>query len=303
MTRILVVDDSSVDRKIAGGLLSQSGEWSVDFASDGREAFESLQSMLPDVIVTDLQMPEMDGLELVKAVKKSYPLVAVVLMTGKGSETIAVQALQQGAASYVPKKQMADMLVDTVRRVMALAGQRRTKKTLMEQLTAVHYRFRLGNDPIVLTSLVSHVQGLLGDMGVLSESERLRTGVALEEALLNAAYHGNLEVSSRLRETDHAAFYELARQRMQLDPYCRRTIEVDVTIDERGLRYIICDQGPGFDPHSLPDPKDPANLDRPCGRGVLLMKTFMDEVRYNELGNQVTLLKMAGPCQLNASTG
>jgi anti-sigma regulatory factor (Ser/Thr protein kinase) len=55
--------------------------------------------------------------------------------------------------------------------------------------------------------------------------------------------------------------------------------------------YTIRDDGPGFDPSSLPDPTDPANLDRPCGRGLLLMRTFMDNVIYNDRGNEVTLFK------------
>jgi len=53
----------------------------------------------------------------------------------------------------------------------------------------------------------------------------------------------------------------------------------------------VRDEGPGFDPASLPDPTDPANLDRPCGRGMLLMRTFMDNVIYNDRGNEVTLFK------------
>ena len=55
--------------------------------------------------------------------------------------------------------------------------------------------------------------------------------------------------------------------------------------------YVVRDEGPGFDPSSLPDPTDPANLDRPCGRGMLLMRTFMDNVIYNDKGNEVTLFK------------
>ena len=59
------------------------------------------------------------------------------------------------------------------------------------------------------------------------------------------------------------------------------------------IRYVIRDEGPGFDPATLPDPTDPANLDRPCGRGLLLMRTFMDDVGYNRSGNEVTLIKYA----------
>ena len=61
-----------------------------------------------------------------------------------------------------------------------------------------------------------------------------------------------------------------------------------MTDDE--CRFVIRDEGPGFDPNSLPDATDPARP-APCGRGLLLMRTFMDEVHFNEKGNEVTLVK------------
>lgn len=291
MVKILVVDDSKVDCKVADGLLRKVVDWQVDVAANGKQALDRLAELQPDVIITDLQMPEMNGLELVREVHHRYPLIPVILMTGKGSETIAVEALRYGAASYVPKRQLAQMLVETVQRVLVAAGEHRKKKSLMQRLTSMNCRFVLNNDPVLLTSLVSHIQGLLRDMDVLTESERLRSGVALEEALLNAAFHGNLEVSSELRETDHVQFYKLARERSEAAPYKDRSIYIDVEISVIGLRYVIRDEGPGFDLASLPDPTDPANIERPCGRGLLLMRTFMDEVSYNDVGNQVTMIK------------
>ena len=57
------------------------------------------------------------------------------------------------------------------------------------------------------------------------------------------------------------------------------------------MEVSIRDEGDGFDPSKLPDPTDPENLDRPCGRGVMLMRAFMDDVRYNATGNEVTLVR------------
>ena len=54
---------------------------------------------------------------------------------------------------------------------------------------------------------------------------------------------------------------------------------------------MIRDEGPGFDPDGLPDPTDPENLTKASGRGVLLIRTFMDEVRFNDTGNEITMIK------------
>lgn len=291
MVSILVVDDSAVDRRLAGGLLAKQDGWLVQYASGGKEAAGWLRSNLVDAVVTDLQMPEMNGLEFVRHMKSEHPLIPVILMTGQGSEDIAVEALERGAASYVPKRLLASDLIETVERVLTLAGEKRVRRSLISRMHSLRTQFVLENDPAMLTSMVSYFQGLIVDMGIFTESERLKIGVALEEALLNAAYHGNLEVSSKLREEDHAQFYNLAKERRTLDPYQSRRIFVDVDLSSQGVQYVIRDEGPGFDPHSQPDPRDPANLERPCGRGLLLMRTFMDVVEYNPTGNQVTLIK------------
>lgn len=292
MARILVVDDSPMDRRLVVGMLTKRAGWTVDVAEHGLQAVDLLsRDNLPSLILTDMQMPEMNGLELVRAVKRDYPSLPVILMTAQGSEALAVKALQVGADSYVPKSLLAEDLVETVERVLALSGERENRQTLMRHMTNLVCTFTLNNDPKLLTSLVAYLQGIIHDAQLFDEAERLRVGVALEEALLNAAYHGNLEVSSSLRETDHSAYYALARVRAETAPYCQRTIKIDVEITPEGVGYTIEDQGPGFDPSTLPDPTDPANLERPCGRGLLLMRTFMDDVAYNDKGNRVTMRK------------
>lgn len=291
MAHILVVDDSATDRRIAGGLLERRTDWVVEYAGDGRDALDRVAADPPDLILTDLQMPELNGLELVEAIDRDHPLIPVILMTAQGSERIAVEALERGAASYVSKQELAADLVSVIERVLVLAGERQTKRSLMERMKTLQATFVLSNEAALLSSAVAYLQGLIRDMGLLSEGERLRVGVALEEALLNAAYHGNLEVKSELREKDCALYYDLARERTRIEPYCQRSIIVDVDFTEDRIRYVVRDEGPGFDPSTLPDPTDPANIDRPCGRGLLLMKTFMDDVEYNETGNEVTMTK------------
>src|SRR5262245_61012327 len=106
-TSILIVDDGVVDRRLASGLVQKRLGWKVQVAGNGAEALALLGRETPAVVLTDMQMPEMDGLELVEAIRSQYPLVPVVLMTAHGSEDLAIRALHAGAASYVPKKSLA----------------------------------------------------------------------------------------------------------------------------------------------------------------------------------------------------
>src|SRR5437667_377442 len=111
----------SVDGLLTGRLLSKEKEldWVIEYAENGREALTFMSDLVPHVVVTDLMMPDIDGLELVETVRAEHPEVPVILITGQGSETLALEALERGAASYVPKGQLADKLADTVKQVLA----------------------------------------------------------------------------------------------------------------------------------------------------------------------------------------
>ncbi|HUT10003.1 MAG TPA: response regulator [Thermoguttaceae bacterium] len=294
MTTILVVDDSAVDRQLAGGFLANDPDLTVRYAGDGAEALETIVRKAPDLVLTDLMMPKIDGLQLVAEVRRSHPLVPVILMTSKGSEEIAVQALQQGAASYVPKRMLARKLLSTVRSVLAVATRERSHSRLMGCMTQSECRFALENDFTLFGPLVAYLQEEVTRMGLCDETERMRIGVALEEGLTNALYHGNLEVGSELRGEDDKAYFALVEERRRQAPYRHRRIHVDASLSREQAMLRIRDEGSGFDPSSIPDPTDPENLEKASGRGVLLMRTFMDEVAYNEMGNTVTMTKRRG---------
>ncbi len=291
MTTILVVDDLVTDRLLAGGLLQKHGGWNVIFAINGQDALQQLELHLPDIVLTDMMMPIMNGLELAEAVKREFPLIPVILMTSKGSEDVAVQALKRGASNYVSKRRLNQDLAEIVEQVLLVSKDQLSQARLLNRITHSEFTVTLENDLTLLQSLVVHIQQQLKVLHIFAESERIRIGVALEEALLNAFYHGNLEVSSKLREDDYDEYYSLAKSRCTQEPYANRKITVHCKFDPEAVSVTITDEGPGFDPSLLPDPRDPENLERPSGRGLLLMKTFLDEVEYNPKGNQVRMLK------------
>jgi len=291
MPNVLVVDDSAVDRSLVGGLLEKDRDVVVQFAVHGLDALAKVEQALPDLVLTDLFMPEMDGLALVASMREKYPAVPVILMTSKGSEELAVRALQQGAASYVPKHTLAQRLSETLHHVLVASRRQQSLSKMLACMIRNECSFLLGNDSTLIEAMVTYLQDCVTQMALCDEAERTRIGVALEEALVNALYHGNLEVSSELRGEDDKAYYELIALRCRQSPYRNRRIHVDTKLSREAGVFVIRDEGPGFDPSALPDPNDPASLERAHGRGVLLMRAFMDEVVYNSTGNTVTLIK------------
>jgi CheY-like chemotaxis protein len=287
--KVLIVDDEPDFRDIVGRWLDKVPGLLLSYAADGVEAVEQIERDCPEVILTDLKMPRMNGLELVEFVRKHQVPAAVVLMTAYGSEEIAVEAMQKGAAGYVPKNHLGRDLRRIVRDVVSCARAARKARELRKSLVRSELAFRLENDPDLAPPLVDRLLEDLESLQLRDAESRVQIGIALREALANAMFHGNLEVSSELREQEGNVFYELADERRRQGPYMHRSVEVNALTTGDGAVYVIRDEGPGFCPAAVPDPTEPANLLRASGRGLFLIRTFVDEVAHNETGNQITL--------------
>ena len=102
-----------------------------------------------------------------------------------------------------------------------------------------------------------------------TEHDLFAIRLAVEEALVNAIKHGNGS-----------------------DP--TKKVRIDYWVSSGEVRIRIEDEGPGFDPQTVPDPTSPEFLERPCGRGLMLMRYYMSQVTFNDRGNGVEMLKRKG---------
>jgi DNA-binding NtrC family response regulator len=101
--KILVVDDEATIREMLKKGLSQMGGFSVEVAQNGSEALKKTEEDVFDLLLTDMKMPEMDGLELLKLIKSMWPDMIVIMMTAYGSIETAVEAMKNGANDYITK--------------------------------------------------------------------------------------------------------------------------------------------------------------------------------------------------------
>jgi CheY-like chemotaxis protein/anti-sigma regulatory factor (Ser/Thr protein kinase) len=290
MARVLVAEDSRTQAQQIRMLLEEAS-FEVETASHGVEALACMRRVAPDIVLTDLEMPQMNGLELVEAVRKEFGCVPVVLMTAHGSEEIAALALSKGAASYIPKVYLTQDIVPTLDRILALTAVKTQNFHALECLAQSEFHFVLNNDPSLVPPVIGYLDEVLNFLKLCDATERMRIAVALQEACLNAMYHGNLEVNSSLRQEDETVYHDLIKTRRAQEPFQNRRVYVDVNITPAEATYTIRDEGNGFDPSVLPDPSKPENLEKVGGRGILLIRTFMDLVYHNETGNAITMTK------------
>jgi len=295
MPIILVVDDSEIDRKLVGGLLKPQIDWIVQFASDGVEALNMIGEIFPDVVVTDLQMPNMDGIQLCQEAKKTSPHVPIILMTGKGSEDLAADALNAGAASYVPKSALASSLLDTVEQVLLLASRNTSIGRLMKSNALARYRFDLENDPTLIGPMTDFVKMTMESIELGDQTAQRHCALAIEEALINAMFHGNLELDSGEVQAARKAMHEgkttpEANERSRLEPYSDRKVHVDIEFKSKAVTMLIRDEGQGFDAvGGLASANRTSQLSDVGGRGLTLIRKFMDEVQFNGDGNEIKL--------------
>lgn len=287
MSNILVVDDSMTERKLAVGILRRDFDGTIAEADCAEAGLEYLESHAPDLVLTDLQMPGLDGLQLVERIRDEWPGLPVVLMTSQGSEEIAARALKVGAASYVPKMRLTSDLVVTIQRIVRAASQERTHSRLMHSLDSGELNFTIRNDLALISPLVKLIQEMLRSLPLGDEAERLRVGVAVEEAIKNAVYHGNLEIGSTLEEG--RSLDDLVAERLYQAPYSNRRVIVSLWISHEQAAFAVRDEGPGFD--FAPFESDDFDSNAPRGRGIQLMRTFMDSVEFRDDGREVLLRK------------
>jgi CheY-like chemotaxis protein/anti-sigma regulatory factor (Ser/Thr protein kinase) len=289
MPKLLVVDDVATDRLRISGLAARWMNSTVLQASDGASALSMIEEHQPDIVLTDLNMPEMNGLQLVEAIRDQYPYIPVILMTADGSEEIAALALQKGAASYVPKRNLAQNLERTLQQVHVTARDSQIQPDVMHQIQSTRTVLVLYCDRQLIRSTVGLLVNFLRCMPLGDETERMRTGIALEEALLNAYYHGNFEVTSAGGSPQN--YDVIAAERTADREYGNRKIHVEADVSRERAIFVIRDEGMGFDPAPFLTNRSKPLDDR--HRGIHLMSTIMDEVRYNETGNEVTMVRNA----------
>lgn len=130
MPKILIVDDEKHIIELISVLLEDFEDFEILKAYDGDEAIEIVSKHKPEIVLLDYMMPKKNGLEVLQEIKKGFKNCYVIIMTGKGSEKVAVELMKAGASDYLPKPFKADELIEVVESVLKLRMTEMEKREL-----------------------------------------------------------------------------------------------------------------------------------------------------------------------------
>jgi DNA-binding response OmpR family regulator len=301
---LLVNEEPGFYRQVQSVLAAELGEdFSLTVASDETQARAAVQSDQPiDAVLLDLGLSQACGFDLMDEMYAARPGLAIIVISGAGSEQAVVEALQRGAMSYLGKSTIEHSLAPTIHKVVDANRKQQKIQRVRDGLTTVRMQYELENDPALIRPLLDDVRTTLERFNIGGENTT-QLIVGVEEAVANAMYHGNLEIGSELKHNHFAEFFKQAEEARKDPRLSRRSVRLFIDASHDGARITVADDGQGFDPQSIPDPTAPENLVLAHGRGLLMMRTFFDDVRFNKLGNAVTLTVKSRESAVGGCTG
>ncbi|MCM3317291.1 response regulator transcription factor [Rummeliibacillus sp. G93] len=203
MIKVLIVDDHHVVRR---GLLfflkTQKDIEVVGEASNGKEAIELTASLQPDIILMDLVMPEMDGIQATKHIKAKYPNIQIIMLTSFSDRDHVVPAIEAGAAGYQLKDIEPDELVLAIRRVMD--GENIMHPQVTTQL--IQNQEMTSELPHMLHPLTNREQDVLGELTKGKSNKEIASSLFVTEKTVKT-HISNIFAKLEVQDRTQAALY------------------------------------------------------------------------------------------------
>ncbi len=295
--KILIVDDEQIIRNVLKRKLEQSTSYEVFTADDGVPALEIFKSQPVDLVISDLIMNQMNGIELLRNLKAHDPRVPVIIITGYGTLDDAIEAIKLGAEDFIKKPFDINEVIVTIDKTFRKLDEEADQRAIIKHIAAEDVTLELPTDFDFLNKVINYVFSHLKARWQVGAENLHDVKVCLYEALYNAFEHGSLGISeeekSRYLEIGQQAYRDFLAQRVEDPMYRSRIITVRVHIDMESLKVAIRDQGSGFDAGMrAANFFDSEELFKSSGRGLLLITSLMDEVSFNADGNEILMTKM-----------
>jgi anti-sigma regulatory factor (Ser/Thr protein kinase)/ActR/RegA family two-component response regulator len=248
-----------------------------------------------DLLIARVERADQNGLRPLVEGKRISPETLFILLAGRATSEGAVKALREGASDLLVEPFSVEEVVNSAETAIAPLREEMHERKVFCSIVQESREFLIPPDETAISPVVDILVENLARAGVCSMIESRLVAMALTEGIANAMYHGNLNISPQLKhELSTAQFQEEILKRKSGDEYRERKIRIRCDMTPTEVKYVISDDGEGFDHReALCAATTPADVESHAGRGLFLLRSIMDEVIYNEKGNEVTLIKRA----------
>jgi YesN/AraC family two-component response regulator len=298
---ILIVDDEQIIRNVLKRKLEQNTAYTVYTADDGEPGLEIFRQQPIDLVISDLLMVRMNGIELLRNLKQIDHRVPVIIITGYGTLDDAIEAIKLGAEDFIKKPFDISEVIATIEKTFKKQEEEEDQRAIIKHIALETVQMEIPTDFDYLNRVINFIFSHLKARWLVGAEDLHDVKVCLYEGLYNALEHGSLgineEEKSTLLEHGQASYREFLMQRMQQEPYKSKIINVQLDITGDDMRVKIVDDGPGFDFKNRMGHMNSEELFRSSGRGLLLISSLMDEVEFNDTGNEITMRKLRSSTQ------
>jgi len=288
--KVLIVEDDRASRFFLESLLESNG---YDFrsAANGIEGLNVFEEYAPDIVLTDIQMPIMDGLELLEAIRDTKSDTIVIIVTAFGTENYAIQALHLGANNYLKKPVSGQELLRLLKKYKAILTSKYSPDALPGRLINRKFTLEFNTEFNKIPKIVDKV--IVESNLDIEDNEKINIELGLVELITNAIEHGNLNINylEKQKALDNGVLGELYTERMKSPVYQNRAVTINFFADPEKFQWTIIDEGNGFDWKILPDPTDEEHILELNGRGVFISRFLFDKIEYIGNGNTVVATK------------
>jgi len=288
--KILIVEDDHASRLFLESLL-ESNNYDFRSAENGIEGLNVFDEYNPDIVLSDIKMPIMDGLELLEAIRDKNSDAIVVIITAFGSENYAIQALHLGANNYLKKPVSSQELLRLLKKYKAIISGKYSPESLPGKLINRTFSVEFKSEYTKIPKIVDKI--MIESAIDINDSEKVNIELGLVELITNAIEHGNLGISyiEKQLALDDGKLSELFDERVHNKKFKNRNVKVDFFTDEGKYQWTITDDGEGFNWKSIPDPTDQEHILELNGRGIFISNFLFDKIEYFGKGNVVIATK------------
>ncbi len=288
--KVLIVEDDKASRLFLESLLESNG-YSFRSAANGIEGLNLFDEFKPDLVLSDIQMPIMDGLELLEAIRDKKSDTIIVMITAFGTENYAIQALHLGANNYLKKPVSGQELLRLLKKYKLILSSKFSPDSLPGCLINRNFTIEFESEFNKIPKIVDKV--IVESVLDIEDNIKVNIELGLVELITNAIEHGNLAIDyhEKQKALDEGTLDDLYAERVNNPKYKNKKIFVDFFTDNKILKWTIKDEGDGFDWNLLPNPTHQDHILELSGRGVFISRFLFDKIEYTGKGNIVTATK------------